>query len=92
MKNKSVFSQIMLLIILAVICIVVTVSIALFAGSYNSAIFDFANLNLSNMIPVLIAGGFISCVIIGIAALFITRAIFLKVKDYFNENNKNGGN
>lgn len=90
MKNKSFFSQIMLLIILAVICVILTVGIALFAGSYNTTLFNFENLNFSNMIPVLIIGGFISCVVIGVTVLFVARSVFLKVKDYLSENN-NGG-
>ncbi len=90
MKKKSVFSQILLLVILSVVCIVLTVGIAIFAGSFNAEIFDLKNLNFANMIPVLILGGFISCVVVGITVLFVARAIFLKVKDYLTENN--GGN
>ncbi len=93
MKNKSFFSQIILLIIISLVCIILTAGIALFAGTYNTALFDFQNLNFSNMIPVLIFGGFISCVVVGISVLFVTRAVFFKVKDYFVEtNDNNGGN
>lgn len=93
MKNKSFFSQIILLIAISLICIILTVSIALFVGSYNNILFDFQNLNFANMIPVLVIGGFVSCVIIGIAVLFVARTVFLKVKDYFAETDeKNGGN
>lgn len=86
MKNKSLFSQIMLLIIMSVICVVLTVGIALFVGSCNTTLFDFKNLNFANMIPVLILGGFISCVIVGITVLFVARSVFLKVKDYLSDN------
>lgn len=89
MKNKSFFSQIMLLVILSVICIVLTVGIALFAGFSNTTFFDFENLNFANMIPVLVFGGFISCVVVGITALFAARSVFLKVRDYLS--NDNGG-
>lgn len=82
LKNRSFFSQIMLLVILSVICIILTVGIALFVGSYNTTLFDFENLNFANMIPVLIFGGFVSCVVVGITVLFVARSIFLKVKDY----------
>ena len=93
MKNKSFFSQIMILIILSLICIILTVGVALLAGSYNATFFDFKNLNFANMIPVLIFGGFISCVVVGITVLFVARSVFLKVKDFFIETNeKNGGN
>ena len=87
LKNKSFFSQIMLLVILSVICIVLTVGIALFAGSYGTTLFNFENLNFSNMIPVLLLGGFISCVVIFITVLFIARSTFLKLKDYLTDNN-----
>ena len=91
MKNRSFFSQIMLLVILSVICIVLTVGIALLVGSSNTTLFDFENLNFSNMLPVLILGGFISCVIVGITVLFVARSIFYKVKNYLLEESKNGG-
>ncbi len=91
MKNKSVFSQIILLVILSLICVVLTVGIALFAGSYNTTIFDFSNLNFTNMIPVLIFGGFISCVVVGVTVLFVAKAVFLKVKNYLTETNENDG-
>ena len=76
-----------MLIILSVICVILTVGIALFVGSFNTILFDFKNLNFANMIPVLILGGFISCVVVGITVLFVARSIFLKVKDYLSDNN-----
>lgn len=87
LKKKSFFSQIMLLIILSVICVSLTAGIALFAGSFSTTLFDFKNLNFSNMVPVLILGGFISCVVVGITALFIARSVFLKIKDYLSDDN-----
>lgn len=93
LKNKSFFSQIILLIVLALVCIVLTVGVALFAGSFNTTFFDLRNLNFANMIPVLIIGGFISCVVIGITVLYVSRSVFLKVRDNFIEiNKKDGGN
>ncbi len=91
MKKKSVFSQIIFLIILALICVVLTVGIAFLVGSANTTFFDFSNLNLANMLPVLLLGGFLSCVVIGIAVLFISRSVFYKAKEYFIETNDNGG-
>ena len=82
MKKRSIFSQIIFLIVLSVICIILTVGIALLVGSDSSALFNFENLNLANMIPVLIFGGFLSCVTVGIAVLFIARSVFFKIKDY----------
>ena len=77
----------MLLVILSLVCVILTVGIALFVGSCNTTLFDFQNLNFANMIPVLILGGFISCVVVGITVLFVARSVFLKVKDYFFDNN-----
>lgn len=93
MKNKSIFSQIILLVVLAIVCIAITVGIAIFAGSFDTIIFDFRNLNFANVLPVLIIGGFLSCVIIGITVLLVSRTVFHKVKDHIEETNKdNGGN
>ena len=87
MKKKSVFNGILVLILIVLICLVMTVGIALLAGAAKVELFDFRNLNFSNMIPVLIVGGIISCFVIGIAFLFLGRTIFFKVKDYFFETN-----
>ncbi len=89
MKNKSLFVQIITLIILAVVCLLLTVTIAVLIGSLNMELFDFSHLNFSNMIPILIIGGFISCVIVGICFLFVVRTAFFKAKDYLKENQKN---
>ena len=85
MKNKSLFVQIISLIILAAACILLTVVIAFFAGSLNVELFDFKNLNFSNMIPIFIIGGFISCVLVGICVIFVARTAFLKAKKYLEE-------
>ncbi len=75
----------MLLIILAIVCLLLTVSAAFLVGSLNTELFDFKNLNLSNMLPVLLIGGFISCVLVGICFLFVARNVFLKAKDCLKE-------
>ena len=80
MKKRSIFSGILLLILIALVCVVLTISIALLAGATEVDLFDFRNLNFSNMIPILIVGG-----ILGIAVLFLGRTVFFKVKDYFFE-------
>lgn len=93
MKKRSVFSGILLLIFISLICLIMTVTFALLAGATDINLFDFRNLNFSNMIPVLIIGGIISCFIIGIAFLFLGRTIFFKVKDYiFETDNKDRSN
>ena len=91
MRNKSIFSKIMILIIIALICLVITVATALLLGSSNNEFFDFSNLNISNMIPVFIIGGFISCVVVGILVIILAKDIFIKIKDDFFKK-ENGGN
>ena len=91
MKNKSLFIQIISLIILAVICLLLTVGVSILAGSLNVELFDFKNLNFSNMLPILLIGGFISCVVVGICVLFVARSAFIKAKDYLTETNKESG-
>ena len=91
MQNKSLFKQTILVILLAVFCLMLTVGGALLAGALNADLFDFTNLNFSNMIPILLIGGFISCFIVGICVLFVGRTAFLKAKDFLKENNKENG-
>ncbi len=92
MKEKSLFTRIILLVLLALICIIATVGISLLAGAVDAELFDFKNLNLSNMIPVLLIGIFISCAVVGIAVLFVGKSAFLKAYDFYKKNNQNGGN
>ena len=93
MKKKSVFGGILLLVLIILACLVTTIAVALMAGAADVNLFDFSNLNLSNMIPVLIIGGILSCFIIGIAVLFLGRSVFFKAKDYFFEtDNKDRSN
>ena len=91
MKNKSLFSQVMLIIILGVVCLILTLGVSLLVGSIEKDLFDFRSLNFSNMLSTLLICGFISCVILGICILFVLRTVFRKAKDYFNENNKEKG-
>ena len=91
MKNRSLFAQIISIIILAVICLLLTVGLSLLAGSLNAELFDFQNLNFSNMIPILLIGGLISCFVVGICVLFVVRTALVKVKDYLKETNKENG-
>ena len=92
MKKQSAFFQVILVILLAVLCLVVTLLLALLAGSKDAPLFDFSNLNFANMIPVLLIGGFFTCVIVGIAVLCVSRTVFFKVKDFLKEMNDDGGN
>ena len=88
MKNKSLFVQIIFLILLTVCLLFLTIAVAFLAGTFNVELIDFKSLNISNMIPVFIVGGFLSCVTIGICCLFIGRKAFMKAKDYFEENDQ----
>ncbi len=91
MKNKSLFSQIIVIIAVALSCFILTIAVTLLVGSLNTELFDFKNLNLSNMLPVLLIGIFISSVIVGICVLFVMRTAFFKAKDFFKNNNKEKG-
>lgn len=90
MKDKSLFNQFLLIVVLGIICILFTVSAAIIAGSINANLFDFKNFNFGNMIPVLLICGFISCAAIGICILFVGRTAFFKAKELIEKNeNKN---
>ncbi len=91
MSKKSLFTKAILLIALVLFCIVTTVVLALIFGSMDRIIFDFRDLNFANVLPILIIGGFFTCVTVGLAVLFFSRAAFLKVKDFLKENNDDGG-
>lgn len=92
MNNKSLFTKVLWIIGLALFCIIMTVVFAWVLGSVDTVIFDFRSLNFANVIPVLIIGGFFTCVIVGLAVLFFSRSAFLRVKDFLKENNDDGGN
>ena len=91
LKNKSTFSQVILIILIAVLCMVATVTVALLAGSADVDLINWKDLNLSNMLPVLLIGGFLTCVIVGIAVLCVSRTVFFKVKDQLKEFMNDGG-
>ena len=88
MKNKSLFSQIILLVVIAFLCITLTVTIALLVGSIETPIFDFNNLNFANMIPVFIIGGLVSCFTVMLTVLFASKTLFYKIKDFFENDSK----
>ena len=88
MKNKSLFFQIILLVVITFLCITLTVTLALLAGSIDTSIFDFKNLNFGNMIPVFIIGGLVTCFTVMITVLFASRTLFHKIKDFFENDNK----
>lgn len=92
MSKKPIFTKIMIIIAVALVCLVITLTIAFLLGSINTNIFDFSNLNFSNMIPVIVIGGFISCLVIGILIIILAKDVFIKVKDYLFETKNDGGN
>lgn len=92
MSKKPIFTKIMIIIAVALICLVLTVLTAFLFGSINTDIFDFSNLNFSNMLPIIIIGGFISCVTIGILVIILAKDILIKIKNYYLETKDNGGN
>ena len=92
MKKRSTFAMILTVVIVALVCIVLTILAAFIAGSVDMQLFDFENLNLANFIPVIIIGGFITTITVGFVILFASKSIFMKIRDYFLEDKKNGGN
>lgn len=92
MKKRSTFAMVLTVVIVALIGIVLTILAAFVAGSVDMQLFDFENLNLANFIPVIIIGGFITTVTVGFVILFASKSIFMKIRDYFLEDKKNGGN
>lgn len=91
MKNKTIFAKIMTVITIALICVVLTIVLAFLLGTSNTEFFDFSKLNISNMIPVFIIGGFISCIVIGMSVIVLAKDVFIKIKDDFFKKD-NGGN
>ena len=89
MKNKSLFLQILLLVTLAFLCVALTVTVALLAGSIETSIFDLKNLNFANMIPVFIFGGMITSFVIIVTLLFTSRTLFYKIRDFLNTDKSN---
>ena len=91
MKNRSLFKLVVIVVLVAVICFVVTLLAALVAGALDAELLNFENLNLSNVLVVLLIGGFISSAVIGLSFLFLTRTAYNKFREYLNENNNHKG-
>lgn len=89
MKKKSPFTQAVIFVSLIFVGAILTLFVALLAGSIQEPLFDFKNLNLANMIPVFIFGGLFSGFAAVIALLFTSRTLWYKLKEFFNENEKN---
>ena len=92
MKKKSTFAMILTVAIVALVGIVLTVLVAFMAGSIDAQLFDFENLNLANVISVMIIGGFLTAITVGFVILFASKSVFMKIRDYFLNDKKNGGN
>lgn len=92
MKNRSTFALVLTVAIVALVGIVLTILVAFLAGNMDVQLFDFENLNLANFVPVIIIGGFLTAITVGFVILFASKSIFMKIRDYFLEDKKNGGN
>ena len=91
MKKKSSFSQIIAIVIIGLAGLILTIIAAFWAGSSDGILFDLTTINWANFIPVLLIGTFITCVVVGIVVLIASKNIFLKIRDYFLEDKKDGG-
>ena len=90
MSKKSIFAKIMIIIAVAIGCLLLTAAVAVLLGSNSADLFNLSDLNLSNMIPVIVIGGFIGCVAVGILVIVLAKDVFVKVKDYLF-GKENGG-
>ena len=85
MKKDSLFTKIIILFIVLFVCVAFTLTAAWLIGGMDKNIFDLSNLNLYNAVPVLILGGIISCFVVGIGVLFLSRNVLIKLKKIFIE-------
>ena len=90
MQKKPIFTQVIILIVVAVVCILMTAALAILFGSIETTLFDLRNLNIANMLPILLLGGFLSCVVIGITVLVVSKNSFVKIKEYLFETKNEG--
>ena len=80
MKNKSLFPRVIFIAALCVLCLAVTIAVALFIGSFGDNMFNFTNFDFTNMPPVILIGGFAICIVLAIEVLFLLMAAFKKLK------------
>ena len=92
MSQKPITTKVVVIIVVGLLCFLLTVLSAFLFGAIDADVFDFSQLNFSNMIPVMIIGGFLSCVVVGLLVVFLAKDVFIKVKDYVLESEKDGGN
>ena len=92
MKKKSVFSKVLTIFIFIMVCLAITVAVALIMGSTETELFDFKNLNISNVIPVIFIGGFVCSITVGILVLFLGRDIYTEFISKKSNSDKSGGN
>lgn len=91
MKNWSVFARIMFIIAIALFCLVLTVAVALLLGKVEFNIFDISELNLLNVLPAILIGGFVSCIVVGVLVIVLSKDIFIKVKKFLFESKEDKG-
>ena len=72
--------MILTVVIVAFVGIILTIFFAFMAGSIDTPLFDFENLNLANFIPVILIGGFLTAITVGFVLLFASKSIFMKIK------------
>ena len=90
MKNP-IFSKLLIAIIVALVCIALTISIALMVGNTSTDLIDFSELNWSNVIPIILLGMFITGGIVGVILLIAAKDVFAKAKEYIDQSNKKDG-
>ena len=88
MKNKSPFAQTIILVVIIFSGAILTLFGALLFGSIQEPLFDFRNLNFSNMIPVFVFGSLLTGFATAISLVFTSRTLLSKLKEFLDNNDK----
>ena len=87
MKKENLWTKMIILVLVVFFCLFMTLALAFLAGSIEESLFDFKNLNFGNMIPVLIIGGLMSCMILSICFLLFSKSFSHKIREFLSKDN-----
>lgn len=86
LKKENLWTKMILLVLIIFLCLFLTLALAFLAGSIEKPLFDLRNLNIGNMIPVLILGGLMSCMVLSICFLLFSKSFSVKIKELWEQN------
>ncbi len=92
MKKENLWTKMIVLVLVIFFCLFMTLALAFLAGSVEEPLFDFGNLNFSNMIPVLIIGGLMSCMILSVCFLLFSKSFSGKIREFLAKDSDNKDN